>query len=255
MRKARSFTVAHSPWAIMWLNNGAIAVCADQPTIHIHTPGSPAITTIVLPVINVCELAWHENTMSVFVSSRDGRISVYDRNMTHIRTMVVGYKGQGGIAVTDSYIFVTSSAENLVYRLNTSDGSNKIVFAHSSAGLMKPNFICANGSHVAVSCSFIVSVVVFDTHGKRLFAYGGQGCGPGQLNEPRGVAFAPNGQILISDSGNHRVSIVSPHGCHIQDIRLNQHGLGNPWGLAVTKSGQLAVGCCNPNTVIVYDIV
>ena len=41
-------------------------------------------------------------------------------------------------------------------------------------------------------------------------------CGPAQLDNPKGVAFAPDGQLIVADSGNHRVlvwdSLPTSHG-------------------------------------------
>ena len=194
---------------------------------------------------------------------------MYDDSLKHVRTIKVGYKGAGGIAVTDRYMYVTSSDENLVYRMDTPDGSNKQVFVRSSAGLSfpwfivakvfassnadldNPFFIAANESRVAVSCRND-TVVVLDTDSTLQFVYRQNGSRPGRLFEPRGVAFDPYGWILVSDYWNNRISVLSPQGRHIQDIRLDQGGLKRPSGLAMSGSGQVVVICGSPLAIAVY---
>jgi 6-phosphogluconolactonase (cycloisomerase 2 family) len=49
--------------------------------------------------------------------------------------------------------------------------------------------------------------------------------------------------MLVSDSNNRRVSIVSPQGQHLGDIKLDQEGLECPKGLELNHEGQLVVAC------------
>ena len=49
--------------------------------------------------------------------TKNGRVFAYDGNFSCYLTIKVDYKDNGWIAVTDRYMYVTSSRENLVYRI------------------------------------------------------------------------------------------------------------------------------------------
>lgn len=50
-------------------------------------------------------------------------------------------------------------------------------------------------------------VRVFSPRGELLFAFGRKGAGPGDLADPCCLAFAPNGDLVVKEYGNHRYSV------------------------------------------------
>ena len=54
--------------------------------------------------------------------------------------------------------------------------------------------------------------VISSEDGKILNSFGGFGSIPGKLNEPRGVAVGPEGQIVVADNGNCRMQVFDPRG-------------------------------------------
>ncbi len=80
--------------------------------------------------------------------------------------------------------------------------------------------------------------------------FGSEGAEPGQFNAPRSIAVAPNGDLYVADSRNHRIQQFSPDG---QVIRTwgSFSGLDNanaeggtfnePWGIAVGPDGSVYV--------------
>ncbi len=74
--------------------------------------------------------------------------------------------------------------------------------------------------------------------------FGSSGSGPGQLNAPKDIALAPNGNMYVADSQNNRIEEFSANG---QFIRAwGSKGTGNgqfnePWGIAVGPQGQVYV--------------
>ena len=73
--------------------------------------------------------------------------------------------------------------------------------------------IAANGNRVVVAdkgnhCFYLLTAV-----GKFLKKVGGQqGTGGGELHTPFGVAFDRAGNIVVSDVGNHRISVFNAGG-------------------------------------------
>jgi predicted membrane-bound mannosyltransferase/DNA-binding beta-propeller fold protein YncE len=79
---------------------------------------------------------------------------------------------------------------------------------------------------------------------------GGQGASPGLFMRPRGMAVAPDGNLLIADTSNHRVQRLSPEGEVLstwgQYANLSQGTapggtFNEPWGIAVAPNGTVYV--------------
>ncbi len=82
----------------------------------------------------------------------------------------------------------------------------------------------------------------------------GQPAVKGQLWEPVGVAYAPNGDLAVSDAGDHRVWILAPDGIVKAVIGAGGGGdeetagnvvLNRPTGLAYTPGGDLYIVCAD----------
>ena len=63
-----------------------------------------------------------------------------------------------------------------------------------------------------------------------------QGTGPGQLSFPRNMAVAPNGNLYVTDSGNHRIQVFDPDGVFLfgwGEFGTENGQFNEPWSLAV----------------------
>ncbi len=79
-------------------------------------------------------------------------------------------------------------------------------------------------------------VVALDTEGNVLFDWGETGDGPGQLNAPAGITYAPDGTLWVVSTRSHRVQNFSTNGEYIGGFGEfgSHHGqLDHPWGVAV----------------------
>lgn len=73
---------------------------------------------------------------------------------------------------------------------------------------------------------------------------GAAGAAAGQFNTPRAVAVGPDGQLVVADSGNHRLQLFSPDGELQQTIGSPGAGTGEfnePWGVAIGPDGSIYV--------------
>ena len=78
---------------------------------------------------------------------------------------------------------------------------------------------------------------------------GAAGSAPGQLKQPRDVAVAPNGSVVIADTFNHRIQSFAPDGSLLASWgtfgAVDQGGqpgqLNEPWGVAVNANGEVYV--------------
>ena len=81
-------------------------------------------------------------------------------------------------------------------------------------------------------------IQVLDGDGKRRRRWGGPGSAPGQLLAPRGIAVAPDGRVVVSDSGNHRMQIFAADGSSALVFGRRGKGPGEllaPHGVCVTE--------------------
>ena len=88
---------------------------------------------------------------------------------------------------------------------------------------------------------------MFDGNAKFLFKLGSQkeGKGNGQLNKPGGVTVDQrNNQIVVADTGNHRIQIFDEKGTFLRVFGSNGNGNGQfslPFGVVVDQQGNYVV--------------
>lgn len=85
-----------------------------------------------------------------------------------------------------------------------------------------------------------------------LQAWGSAGSAPGQFLGPGGTAVDADGNVYVTDSGNHRVQKFSRSGALI--LTWGSFGTGDgqfngPWGIAVDRSGNVYVGDLNNHRI------
>jgi uncharacterized protein (TIGR03663 family) len=73
---------------------------------------------------------------------------------------------------------------------------------------------------------------------------GSQGQNEGQFSQPRGIAVSPDGNIYVTDSGNHRVQVFTPQGQFLRSWGgpgAEPGQFTEPWGIAVAPNGDVYV--------------
>jgi len=53
-------------------------------------------------------------------------------------------------------------------------------------------------------------IQVFDPQGKFLRKWGSEGNGDGEFSQPQGLAIDSDGDVYVSDQGNHRILVFKP---------------------------------------------
>lgn len=54
-------------------------------------------------------------------------------------------------------------------------------------------------------------IMIFDKDDEYLTQFGSAGFGPGQFDEPVGIALAENGDVYVADTWNRRIQVISPN--------------------------------------------
>ena len=174
---------------------------------------------------NPLGLAFSPTSEKILVAdSNNNRIQILNQDMTF--SSKIGSRGSGNgqfmnpwdvacdstghVYVVDSgnYRIQVFNAEGQFLRHFGKKGSGKgemenpvsiIVDSNNMVYVTEYRQVCSqHGNH---------RVSVFTCEGKFLTSFGTQGSGPGQFNEPRGIAVDKNGVIYISDSSNNRLQL------------------------------------------------
>jgi len=104
-------------------------------------------------------------------------------------------------------------------RLGNSDVCNRILVADS-------------GNH---------RIQTFDSLGNFLSAFGSQGSGAGQFDDPQGLAVDPQGNVIVADRGNDRLVFLSFDGQAFSYLGSLSGWFEDPTGVAVDEAGWIYV--------------
>jgi len=88
--------------------------------------------------------------------------------------------------------------------------------------------------------------------GKMICKFGSEGSGDGQFNNPHGVAIDQEGHIIVADTRNHRVQVMSRYGRMISKFGSEGSGDGQfmcPLGVAIDHEGHIIVADTYNNRV------
>ncbi|OGS13596.1 MAG: hypothetical protein A2234_04640 [Elusimicrobia bacterium RIFOXYA2_FULL_58_8] len=156
------------------------------------------------------------------------------------------------VAVAEGKVYVADAKANCVFIF---DAEGKMV-KKAEAGLKGPQALALGGGRLYVADTGGSRIVVFDTEGKSLWAFAAEGQAPGQLREPRGVAYGPDSRVYVSNTGNSRVDVFNADGIYLYGFPVAKaDGVTklNPAKIALSYSGDVYVS--DPGLALVqkYD--
>jgi DNA-binding beta-propeller fold protein YncE len=108
-------------------------------------------------------------------------------------------------------------------------------------GFFQPNDVvtAANG-HIYVAEGHggeNARIVVFDPRGKYLREFGKKGTGPGEFDQPHGLAFDSKGRLFVADRSNNRIQILDADGRFLEQW----HQYSRPSGIYIDKHDTIYV--------------
>jgi hypothetical protein len=212
--------------------------------------------------LGVCDTRAEHKVWDIVMSCGDlyvpeftsGNVYVYKPDGTHVRTIQTGVVGIFGISILDDTLIIPSSRDNCVYSLPLAHTKQKTVLLKHED--MKGLWYIATtpGGTVVVTCNVKGSnnIVGFGVEGKHLFTHAGHPAGDAatQVHGPWGVAVYKNQYVIVADTKNKRLVILSLGGLVCGHVTLP----GCPMAVAVDKAGHVIVSVENPNKVITLQL-
>jgi streptogramin lyase len=80
-------------------------------------------------------------------------------------------------------------------------------------------------------------IIVFDQGGKYLREFGKKGTGPGEFDQPHGLAFDSQERLLVADRSNNRIQVLTKDGKFIEEFRQ----FSRPSGIYIDRNDILYV--------------
>ncbi|MBN1356410.1 glycosyltransferase family 39 protein [bacterium] len=98
-------------------------------------------------------------------------------------------------------------------------------------------------------------IEVFRRDGKHLATWGGKGDALDQMRDPLGLATAPDGNLVVADTGNHRIRILNPAGQTLSVIPVPDwdNGKFNEAYLAVGPDHRIYCTVPHDDCVVVFN--
>ena len=182
-----------------------------------------------------------ESAYGIATADSGNELEIYVSDDQYNRVQVFGEKGNfkrkfslvngdpRGIAIDDNgSVYVADSAD----RVNVYDRNG--TFLRSISGIPgDPWGLSIQGNRLAVGNSGAHYVRIYDVNGTFIKQFGTYGKGVGEFDQPRGVSFAPNGDLWVADHVNHRVQIFDGNGTYLRQIGNLAENPGLSWPSAV----------------------
>lgn len=167
-----------------------------------------------------------------------------------------------GVAVNTHNDIVVADKDNHRIQVFKSDGT--FIHTFGEKGVRNGQF----NYPWDVACNSLNQIVVSDTRNHRIQLFSSDGCyitkygfeGSSQMwkhfDSPRGVAFTPQGGVIVTDFNNHRLVVVEPNFQNAQF--LGQEGASfkqflRPQGLICDDEGRIVVADSRNNRIQVFE--
>ena len=135
---------------------------------------------------------------------------------------------------TDILHLVDYTQDN-VFSYNLTSG-DKQVHVSGLDGPSSVSYSISAGSVYYIVCEKGNSMInVYNSSWYRVSSFGGEGAGDGDLNSPTAAILSSNETILVSDTGNNRISVFTTKGDFLYHLQMNEIHIESPAALSYFK--------------------
>jgi DNA-binding beta-propeller fold protein YncE len=226
----------------------ASLVVVAVPTIPAAQAASLGITflgTVPSPVVDghAGLYGWGAATMndgSVIIGDIwNGRVVHFAKDGTWLGVLF-RTAGPYGLAVDpgDGAIYVASSACCTVERwVRGSGGAYARSGSITNSGFRYPSRVTVgDDGRVYIADMLLGKIFVYSRAGGFLFSFGSKGGAPGQLRQPRAMAFDASGRLFVVDAYNSRISVFTAGGSFLFTFGSGQFSGSNIRGLSIDRA-------------------
>lgn len=150
------------------------------------------------------------------------------------------FQKPAGLAVSGGKLYVTDSKVNAVFVFDAEGKQVKKI----EGGLKAPEAVTVGGGNLYVADTGNSRVAVFDLEGKMLWAFSSPGADPGQVKNPRGIAYGPDERIYLSNTGASRIEVFNADGIYLYGFPVaKMDGVTKlkPAKVALSRSGDILI--------------
>ena len=216
---------------------------------QLETPTKLPYPTFICPKLQVLQ-----SIIAEFGKVREWEVPDYSLKKEPVVT--AGKKGNGdneliaaGIAIDeDNKLIFIADCENSRVQIVSFEGHFMSRFGQDT--LISPWGITVSNEHIFITDAGLHALLQFDRNSYELvIRTGTQGSEDGQFNSPRGLCIDYNGDVLVADRGNNRISVFSKDIIFISDIGIGQ--LKYPEDVKLTPDSVVVVLDKSPKCVCI----
>lgn len=154
----------------------------------------------------------------------------------------------------DRQLYVASSADHRIVKINVDTGAASTFVAAGSGGLSAPSsLVFGPNGNLFVASQLNSNVIQYDGSTGALIGTFVAG-GSGGLNQPYGLTFGPNGNLFVTSGNNSVIQYDGATGALVGVfVTAGSGGLTGPRGLAFLPDGSLIVASFSNSRVLRYD--
>jgi DNA-binding beta-propeller fold protein YncE len=242
----------------------SVSALGQQPLTPEQRADSDALRAVLaaVPILDMERIELHpsvklEGILSI-TSDKAGNIYVLHRPMDPNADPVVVLKSNGSFLRSwgkgmfkiahsikidpDGNVWTTDAKTSKIYKFTP---SGEKLFEIEVGGIPDPQadfcsitdiaFSPTGNGHVFVADGYCNGrVLEYDAAGKKVSEWGSKGDGPGQFNNPHGIAFGPDRNIYVADRENGRLQWFDMNGKRRRFMLIGIHKTPEKWNGAGT---------------------